>query len=87
MGACFLRGGGATGESRIIVGSDSRGFALGVGGMGMGIGGVEGAGEEMLVSIRRGGVLDLRSLNFGAVCLANADCEPLVGGEVAISGV
>lgn len=78
IGTCFLSGGGAVGESKTRVGCDSKDCGLGVGGMGIGTGGGVGAGVVTFVSILRGGVLDFRGLNFGAVCIENAD-----GGLVA----
>lgn len=69
------------GEPRLMVDSAIKGFGFGAGGIGIGTGGTAGAGGETVVSMRSGGVLDLRGFNFGAVCIENADCElPALGG-------
>jgi hypothetical protein len=87
IGPCFFRGGGAIGELKLEAGSAEKSLAFGVGGTGIGTGGTAGAGGETVVSMRSGGVLDLRGLNFGAVCRAKADCElPARGGVVTSAG-
>jgi hypothetical protein len=60
-------------------------FGFGVGGIGIGTGGTAGAGGETVVSMRSGGVLDLRDFSFGAVCIAKADCELAACGGVTTS--